>query len=351
MTKRFYLAALALAVMAMQPALAQFTVLDTAQDAAQNAGQSSTTPPAEPVAQPQAAPSPCGNEPLTIARMNWPSASLLAEIHARIVAQAYGCPTRVTPGDLSATASSMGASGQPAVAPEMWVARVADLWNRASEAQMVRAAAPSFSQTSLEGWFMPAYMAGAFTATPSAAGLAAALPELSPEAKVHFISCPTDWACAIINRNLIRAHGLDGLLDVVEPANRFEMDTLIAEAVSRRDLFVFYYWQPNAVLAQLDFTALDMGAFDATAMQCLANRVCATPVPSAFVSEQVVTALAERVFTESPMIASYFQRATMPLEEMNRLLAQLNEPGATPEAVADRFAAEREDVWGRWVGR
>jgi glycine betaine/proline transport system substrate-binding protein len=40
----------------------------------------------------------------------------------------------------------------------------------------------------------------------------------------------------------------------------------------------------------------------------------------------------------------------MPLAEMNALLAQLNEPGATVEGVADRFIAERAALWQGWVG-
>ncbi len=343
MKRRGLLAFSILSLLLVAPALGQITVLDQAQDAA----ASEPAPDAAPV---EAAPPPiCGTEPLSIARMNWPSAAVLAEIHARILNQSYGCTVRVTPGDLSATASSMGTAGQPAVAPEMWVTRVADLWNRGVEAQMVRAAAPSFSETTIEGWFMPAYMAGAFTVAPSAAGLAAALPELAGEGRTRFISCPADWACAVINRNLVRAHGLDELVELVEPANRLEMDQLIAEAVSRREFFLFYYWQPNAVLAQLDFISLDMGAYDEAAMTCLASLACATPVPSAFVADQVVMALAERVFTETPVLAGYFQRASMPLAEMNRLLAQLNEPGATPEMVAEQFVASRSDLWSAWV--
>ena len=53
---------------------------------------------------------------------------------------------------------------------------------------------------------------------------------------------------------------------------------------------------------------------------------------------------------EAPVVASYFGRASMPLAEMDRLLAQLNEPGATVEAIADRFVAEKRDIWGPWVG-
>lgn len=347
---RFHsLACLGLLLLTVAPASAQLTVLDQAQD--QIEGEE--TAPVEPGGESEQA-SPCGTQPLTIARMNWPSAALLAEIHAGLVRERLSCPTDIIPGDLAATASSMGSRGQPAIAPEMWVTRIADVWNGAVDAQMVRTAAPTFAETTLEGWFIPAYMVNQFEEQASAAGLAPYLTAQDPATQVdatpmRFISCPLDWACAVINKNLITAHGLTGLVEVIEPANRFEMDELIAEAVSRRENFVFYYWQPNAVLAQLDFRALDMGEYSEEAMACLAALDCADPQPSAFPSELVVAAIAEWVFTEAPTIAAYFQRASMPLNEMNALLAKINEPGATVEGVAAQFVAERRDLWGKWI--
>ena len=344
------IAGLMLALLA-GPALAQITVLDSAQDQPEGAGATApATPGGEAVETPVAPPPPCGTQPMTIARMTWPSAALLADIHTRILNAEFGCEAKVVPGDLAATASSMGSTGQPAVAPEMWVTRIADVWNGTIETQMVRSVAPSFAEATMEGWFIPAYMEGAFGGPPTAAGLQALLSMQTSETPVRFISCPADWACSVINRNLIAAYGLTNLVQVVEPANRFEMDALIAEAVSRRENFILYYWQPNAVLAQLDFRALDMGAYNEEAMKCLARLSCATPTPSAFPAETVVTALAEWVFTEAPTVASYFQRATLPLKEMNTLLSQLNEPGATVEGVAERFVATRRDLWGAWVG-
>jgi glycine betaine/proline transport system substrate-binding protein len=317
------------------PVWAQVEVLDQAQDQ---------------VGTPAAPPPPCGTQPISIAQMSWPSATLLAEIHTRLLTSAFGCEVRLTPGDLAATASAMGSTGQPAVAPEMWVNRIADVWNGAMEGQMLRSAAPTYAETQFEGWFMPSYMAGSFPEGPSAAGLAAAMPTLMPEGRIQFISCPIDWACSVINRNLLAAHGLADLVDIVEPANRFEMDQLIAEAVNRREPFLFYYWQPNPVLAQLEFTPVGMGEYDAEAMACLADRDCAAPLPSAFPTDLVVIAVAERIFVDAPMVAGYFQRASLPLGEMDRMLAELNAPGATPQAVADRFVAERQDIWQGWVG-
>lgn len=330
-------------ILMVQPAWAQFEVLDTAQDAA-------GADPAGQGAEDAAEPTPiCGSRPLSIARMSWPSAALLAEIHARILTAEFDCAVRVVQGDQAATASSMGSIGQPQVAPELWINRIADLWNGAMEGQMVRSAAPSYDSSQFEGWYMPATLAGNFSATPTAASLAEALPQLQPDGPMRFISCPLDWACSVINRNLVAAHGLSGLVEIVEPANRLEMDRLIAEALNRREPFLFYYWQPNAILAQLDFTAIDMGAYDEAAAQCLAERDCADPQPSAFPSDTVVIALVERVFTETPEIARYFQRASLPLDEMNDLLAQLNASGATVEAIAERFVAERAALWRDWV--
>ena len=340
---RHGIAILALALL-VHPALAQITVLDSAQDAGAPAAEG------VPSAEPAAPPPPCGTREVSIARMGWSSAALLAEIHARLLEQEFGCSVRVVSGDLAATASSMGSTGQPMVAPEMWINRIADLWNGAMEGQQVRSAAPSYVESQFEGWYMPSSLANSFSAMPKAADLAQALPQLQPRGRLPFISCPVDWACSVINRNLIAAHGLGDLVEIIEPANRLEMDRLIAEAVNRRDPFLFYYWQPNAILAQLDFVALDMGAYDEAAAQCLANRVCAAPKPSAFPPDTVVIALADKVFTDTPLVAAYFQRASLSMREMDALLAQLNETGASVEAVAERFVAERSDLWQGWVG-
>jgi glycine betaine/proline transport system substrate-binding protein len=340
MTRLICAAILALLALAAGPAQAQFTVLDHAQDGGQGVTAAS-----------EAAPGPlCGTRTISIARVGWPSAQLLAEIHARLLVKELGCTVWVMQADLAAIGSTMSATGEPAVAPEVWTSRIAELWNAGLAAQTLRSAAPTYGDSPIEGWFIPDYLAQGAPQLTAASGLAAALPGINGGKKVQFISCPPDWACAVINRNLIAAYRLDGLVEIVEPANRLEMDTLIAQAVSRKEPVVFYYWQPNAILAQLSFKALDMGAFDMDAAQCLAQAVCADPHPSAFVPETIVVAISEWLATDVPVVAGYFRRSSLALSEMNTLLAQLNEPGASIEAVADRFVATRQDIWGAWVG-
>ncbi len=300
-----------------------------------------------------AAPAPCSGQTITIARMQWPTAQLLAEIHARLIKQNFGCDVEVVPGDLAATASSMGVNGQPAVAPELWITRVPDVWNSALKTQEVRQAGTAYAEPQFEGWFIPDYVAAAHPDLKTAADLKNFYKDFIPAGgkKARFISCPPDWACSVINRNLIRANGLADLFDVVEPANRFELDTLISEAESRKEPILFYYWQPNAVLAQFGFKALDLGPFNKDNFVCLARIACADPKPSSFSPDPVIIALAQWVYLDAPEVAAYFQRAHMPFAEMNALLQNLNEPGSTIEGVADAFVAARGEVWQQWVGK
>jgi glycine betaine/proline transport system substrate-binding protein len=297
-----------------------------------------------------AAPAPCGGETITIARMQWPSAEVLAEIHARLVAQHFGCAVEVVPGDLAATASSMGVNGRPAVAPELWITRIADIWNSALKGQEVRQAGSTYADPVFEGWFVPDYEAEAHPEVLTIEGIKARAADFAVNGRPRFISCPVDWGCSVVNRNLLRANGLAELFDVVEPANRFELDTLIAEAVSRKEPVLFYYWQPNAVLAQFGFKSVDLGPYNKDNFVCLGRVSCASPQPSGFAADPVIVALAQWVYLEAPEVAAYFQRAHMPFAEMNALLQNLNEPGATVAGVADAFVAARAEIWQEWVG-
>lgn len=297
-----------------------------------------------------APPPPCGTQPISIARMQWPTAALLAEIHARILSTSFGCEVRLQEGDLAATGSSMGATGQPAMAPEMWIARIPEIWNAAVTSQKVRQAGTSYVEPVFEGWFVPDFAVAAWPNLATIDGLKAHAAELTPGRKPRFISCPADWACSVINRNLLAANGLTGLFDVVEPANRFELDTLIAEAVGRKEPIVFYYWQPNAILAQFGFNAVELGAYDKEAFLCAGRQTCAAPAPTGFAPDPVVIALSEWVYADAPQVASYFQRAKMPFSEMNVMLQALSKPEATVEAVAENFIATRGAVWRPWTG-
>jgi glycine betaine/proline transport system substrate-binding protein len=318
---------------------ASFSIAGVAQDNVQNGAESEKA-------------GPCGTQKLAIAQMQWPSAALLAHVHAILLRQELGCDVQIVAGDLAATASSMATTRQPAIAPEMWITRIADVWNSAIESQNLRSAGDSFSGGAMEGWFVPGSVVQENPKLTSASALKdfAQLFARGGE-KARFVSCPPDWACAIINRNLIKALGLADQFEIIEPENRFELDRLIGEAMSSKQPILFYYWRPNAVLAQFDFVQLDLGAYSAEAMKCLGLRACAEPQVSAFPNEPVLIALADWVISDLPPVTAYFQKAKMPLDEMNALLEWQGTAGLGAEETAQHFVETRSALWQTWISR
>ena len=96
---------------------------------------------------------------------------------------------------------------------------------------------------------------------------------------------------------------------------------------------------------------MTLAAYDRDAFLCMGKTTCAAPTPTGFAPDPVVTAVAEWVYLDAPQVAAYFSRAHMPFAEMNLMLKELGDPGATIETVADRFIAERgEGAWHTLAG-
>jgi glycine betaine/proline transport system substrate-binding protein len=213
----------------------------------------------------------------------------------------------------------------------------------------VRPIANTYLGGPMEGWFIPHFLSEAHPELKRASDLLSYRETFAPTGRGRFISCPPDWACAVINRNLLRALHLNFMFEIVEPENRFELDQLIADAISRRQPVLFYYWTPNGTLSQFGFESLDMGLFVPDAFPCLATPGCTQPQASSFPGEPVVTAIAGWVSEEAPRVADYFQHATMPIEEMNRLLEFQNRQDADAAVAARSFVSTRGEIWREWV--
>lgn len=295
----------------------------------------------------------CGGEPITIAQLPWQSAAILASIHASLLRDRFGCSVKLVSGDAGSLAARMTTIGQPLITPEMWVGQVAAVWNLGVENDQVRVAGSTYLNGPSEGWYVPRYVLEQNPGLQSVADLdkLAQIFAPAPGDKPQFVSCPPSWACALINANLMRAYGLDKRMAVVEPENRQALDLAFSRAVSVKKPVLGYYWSPNAAIARLDLVRLDMGPYDPDAMKCLAERNCAKPLPSAFAAEQVAVAVATSLQEKAPGVYAYLQRASMPIEIMNGLLAWQSEHGADATDTARHFIETEPALWQTWVGR
>jgi len=61
----------------------------------------------------------CGS--LTMAKMNWASAELMANVDKIILEEGYGCEVELVAGATMPTFTSMNEKGEPDVAGELWI--------------------------------------------------------------------------------------------------------------------------------------------------------------------------------------------------------------------------------------
>ncbi|MDX1738452.1 MAG: glycine betaine ABC transporter substrate-binding protein, partial [Alphaproteobacteria bacterium] len=152
----------------------------------------------------------CGR--VTIADMNWASASFIAYVDKTILEEGYGCEVELVPGDTMPTGTSMAEKGEPDIAPELWVNALRDTLDKAVSEGKLEYAGNSLADGGEEGFWVPQYLVDK---NPELATISGVLkhPELfkNPEndSRGLFMGCPAGWNCQITSANLYKAFGME----------------------------------------------------------------------------------------------------------------------------------------------
>lgn len=295
----------------------------------------------------------CGTDrTIDIAEMGWPSAAALANVHALILEEGFGCDVELVVGDTVPTLASMSTKGEPAFAPEMWPNASQEAWDKAVADGMVENMGPAIAEGLVQGWYIPTYVAEAhpdLTHVEDLADYTELFADPDDPDKGRFLSCPPGWACETMNPNFMKAYGLDDDYNVFSPGSGGALDATITRAFVREEPVVFYYWGPTAMMGRYDMTRLDMDAFDADKFACMGEPDCADPQRTDFVVPDALKALASWVPEEAPAVADYISKVEMTNAEVGRMLLWGEENSADAEATARNFLATEEDLWTQWV--
>ncbi|GKX34775.1 MAG: ABC transporter substrate-binding protein [Rhizobiaceae bacterium MnEN-MB40S] len=295
----------------------------------------------------------CGE--ISIARMHWQSAALLAEIDKLILTEGYGCPVTLVPGDTIPTFQSMNERGAPDVAPELWINSIREQLDKAVDEQRLFYGAKALADGGIEGWWIPHYVA---LTHPHITNVAEALkhpeifidPEDPEKGAVH--NCPPDWSCSISTRNLFKAFEAEKKgFRLVEASSAEELRKSIIDAFEGRKGWLGYYWAPTALLGRYDMVRLSFGApYNKTEWDsCTAVADCEDPKPNGWPSALAYTVVTKKMRDASPRAFDYLSRRSWHNSTINRLLAWMEENDATPEQAARHFLEEDDEIWMRWV--
>ena len=295
----------------------------------------------------------CGK--ITIADMNWSSATLIANVDRFILEHGYGCDAELIPGDTMPTGASMIEKGEPDIAPELWSNSMKDALEKGVAEKRLRFAGKSLSDGGEEGWWVPQYLVDQ---DPSLATIEGILqnPQLfkhpeDPE-RAAFYGCPAGWNCQISSQNLYQALNLDEAgFDLVDPGSSAGLSGSIARAYERELGWLGYYWAPTAILGKykmvkVDFgTGVDMDEF----VNCTTQENCLTPKPTMYPPSPVNTVTTETFASKAPAAYDYLSRRSFTNAKMNSLLAWMEDNQADGEIAGEHFLMNNEKIWSAWV--
>ncbi|EEX32471.1 MULTISPECIES: ABC transporter substrate-binding protein [Vibrio] len=303
----------------------------------------------------QAVASECGK--VTIADMNWNSASLIANIDRFILEHGYDCEAELIPGDTMPTGTSMIEKGQPDVAPELWSNSLKDALDKGVEEKRLRYAGRSLVDGGEEGFWVPSYLVKQYPEMKTIDGVIKHAnlfehPE-DPE-KSAFYSCPAGWNCQISAGNLFKALKLDNSgFVIVDPGSSAGLSGAIAKAYEREEPWFGYYWAPTAVLGKYDMVKVDFGSGvdEKEFIACTTNADCEAPKATMYPPSPVHTITTEAFATRAPDAYQYFTKRGFTNADMNQLLAWMEDNQADGEETMYYFLEDYPQIWTKWVSQ
>ena len=295
----------------------------------------------------------CGR--VTIADMNWNSASLMANVDKFILSNGYGCNAELVPGDTMPTGTSMIEKGEPDVAPELWSNSLKEAIDKGVAEKRLRIAGKSLTDGGEEGFWIPQYMVDADPSLATIAGIkknAKMFKHPEDPSKSGFYTCPAGWNCEISAGNLFKALNLssDGF-ELVDPGSGAGLSGAIAKAYERKQPWFGYYWAPTAVLGKYKMVKVDFGSGvnKDEFISCTSSADCETPKVTMYPPSLVETVTTESFAKSSPGAYAYLTKRGFKNAQMNELLAWMEDNQADGAVAAEHFLKNNESTWTPWL--
>ncbi len=295
----------------------------------------------------------CGS--VTIADMNWNSATLIANIDRFILEHGFDCDAELVPGDTMPTGTAMIEKGQPDIAPEFWSNSMKPALDQGVKDGRIRYAGVTLSDGGEEGFWVPAYMVEKDPSLATIEGIKANAKLFEhPEdpSKSAFMGCPAGWNCQISTSQLFDAMDLAASgFDLIDPGSGAGLSGSIAKAYEREEAWFGYYWAPTAVLGKYKMVKVDFGTGidEKHFKECITQNDCLTPKATMYPPSAVDSVVTEEFAARAPEVMAYLAARSFQNAQMNELLAWMEDQQADGEYSVEHFILNYEDTWSAWV--
>ncbi len=295
----------------------------------------------------------CGR--VTIANMNWDSATLLANVDRFILEHGFGCTAELVAGDTVPTGTSMIERGEPDIAPELWTNAIAEPLQQGVEEGRLAIAGWSIEEGGIEGFWVPQYLVDEYPEMATIEGIIEHKelfehPE-NPD-RLAIYGCPAGWTCQITAENNYEALNLESEgFDLVDPGSGAALAGSIARAYEREEPWFGYYWSPTSVLGNYPMVMVQIadGVDEEHYRNCTAQADCLDPEPTMWPSSPVQTVTSGGFAERAPAAFEYLSERSFTNAEMNEVISWMSENQADGEFAMEYFMLTYPDMWREWL--
>ena len=297
-------------------------------------------------------------QPIRFADLNWESGSLITELLRYIVETGYGLPTNTQPGTTITLETALAKNDIQVIAEE-WAGR-SPVWVKA-EAEGKVAGLGDTVKGATEGWFVPEYVVKG----DPAKGIAPLAPNLrsvydlpkykdvfkDPESpgKGRFLNSPIGWTSEVVNAQKLKAYGLSDQYVNFRSGSGAALDAEIASSIRLGKPVLFYYWSPTPLLGRYKLIQLEEPAFDAQAWATLTNADNPNPKPTRSLPSKLSIGVSTPFQTQYPQLAEFFAKVQLPIEPLNKALADMSKSRTPPRQASEAFLRNHPEVWQAWL--
>lgn len=281
---------------------------------------------------------------------SWDSVLVHNRIAGFIVEHAYGYDVEY--GFFQTIPGLLGVRrGDYDVSMEFWVDNIRESYMEALEDGDIVDLGSNF-QDAPQGWYVPTYV---IEGDPER-GIEPMAPDLKsvfdlekywelfkdPEQpnKGRLYNGPVGWAIYDINLEKLEAYDLDDTFSSFDPGSQASLATAIMSAYKKGEPILAYYWEPTWIMGKLDMTKLEEPEFDEEIWN--ENYACEVP-PS-----KVHIAVSTKMLAKAPELMTLFANYSSTLDQTNKMLAYMQENGATAEETAIWFLKNHRYIWEDW---
>ncbi|AZC95229.1 ABC transporter substrate-binding protein [Pseudomonas chlororaphis] len=266
--------------------------------------------------------------PIHFADLNWESGSLITDILRTIVEKGYGLPTDTLPGT-TITLETALANNDIQVIGEEWAGR-SPVWVKA-EAEGKVAALGDTVKGATEGWWVPEYVVK------------------GDPAKGRFLNSPIGWTSEVVNKQKLKAYGLTDSYVNFRSGSGAALDAEITSSIRRGQPVLFYYWSPTPLLGRFKLIQLEEPPFDAEAWKTLTDADHPNPRPTRSLASKLSIGVSTPFQKQYPQIAEFFGKVDLPIDALNKALAEMSEKHTPPREAARAFLKAHPQVWRAWL--